>query len=56
LHCGKKGERAGTKGEICRMMRVSIQFEPRLSKKKKGSGYSYRLMARRLPKSEKEAG
>jgi hypothetical protein len=53
LQCGEKGEKEGLKGEIYRMLRVNIEFAPRLSRKTK---YTYRIMVRKIPRHEKETG
>lgn len=52
LHCHKKGEKEGLKGEIYRMLHVKIEFSPRLTQKKitKESGdYTYRLIVQKKP-------
>lgn len=43
--CGKKGEKVGPKGEIYRLVTLSIHFSPSPPKAKE---YSYRLFLRKL--------
>ena len=53
LKCGKIGERTGKNGEVYRMFTVAIDFEPRLSQRKRDKrrgDYTYRLQARKLPR------
>ncbi len=55
LECGKRGEKEGLNGETIRILRVGIDFAPRLSLRKKGkSDYSFRLIVQKLPKSSKD--
>ncbi len=50
LSCAKRGEKEGLQGEILRILKVDIAFEPRLSqRKKRKSDYSYRLIVRKIP-------
>lgn len=54
LHCHKKGEKEGLKGEIYRMLDVKIEFTPRLSQNKnlkEYGDYSFRLIVQRKPAS-----
>ena len=54
LHCHKKGEKEGLKGETYRMLHVKIQFTPRLSQNKnikEHGDYSYRLIVQKKPAS-----
>lgn len=51
LKCWKK-ERERRKGEIYHMLRVEIDFQPRLSFNK---GYTYHILVRQLPRNEKPA-
>ncbi len=54
LHC--TGEKEGEKGEIYRMLRVDIFFNPPLKskkgKKRRKDKYSYRLVVQKIPSKE----
>ena len=57
LECGKKGEKEGLQGEIVRIFRVGIDFDPRLLQRKSGKNdYSYRLIVRKMPRDKKGVG
>ncbi len=47
LRCKEKGEKRGKKGEIYRMLYVTVKFDPPLSKKKAEKGYPYRLIVQK---------